>query len=226
MSCHGMSSGRNRSASRLSVPAPYSGACRMARKNTCTCCACSTCNRKQGPDLDLSECLLPRFSGGSLLQGLTVFHEPGGNGPKAPARLDAATAQTNPSVVLGNAAPDQARILIVNGSARVADVAGDVVARGDAQLDFRATLIAEVHEVLTIRARAAVVDSEERFPELPEAFAQALEGGAPAPLRQIDRLRVAQVLVEIGGELFAGFLAQHHRVQLVVEQHTAMVKVG
>src|SRR5690242_13107372 len=91
-------------------------------------------------DFNVGEGLFLRFTGGRLLKGLAVLHEAGGYGPEATPRLDSPPTQQDSALVLGNAAHDQARILIVDRSAGIADVTGDQITRRDAQLDFGAAL--------------------------------------------------------------------------------------
>src|SRR6185437_2261533 len=83
--------------------------------------------------------------GRGLLQGLPVLHESGGHRPVAAPRLDRAPAEKNAAGVLGHAADDQPRVLIMDGAAGVADMPGEVIARRYAKLHPGAALRAEIH---------------------------------------------------------------------------------
>lgn len=96
-------------------------------------------------DLDLGQGLLPRLPRGALLQGLTVLEEARRDRPIAAPRLDCASAEENATLVLGYAADHQARILIVNDPARIADMPGQVIARWHAKLEPGPALGAEIH---------------------------------------------------------------------------------
>ncbi|MCY1304078.1 hypothetical protein D9M70_538200 [compost metagenome] len=85
------------------------------------------------------------FPGRSLLQGLAVFHEAGGQGPEALARGDGAPAEQDASFPHGQAAGDDAWVLVMHGQAPVADVPWAIVAAGDSQTYAGAALAAELH---------------------------------------------------------------------------------
>src|SRR5665213_303276 len=89
--------------------------------------------------------LLQRLTGGRLLHGLPVLHEPGRKGPIAQAWLDGPAAQQDAPVVVRDTAGDDPRVLVVNGPAMGADKPRQVIARRNAQLDGLAALAAEVH---------------------------------------------------------------------------------
>ena len=95
-------------------------------------------------DLDLGAGLLLGFPACRLFGGLAVLHESRRQGPVAQARLDGAPAQQDLGAVDRQAAGDDARILVVDGAAAVADVARTVVARGDFQLHGLAAAATEV----------------------------------------------------------------------------------
>src|SRR5260370_14843635 len=90
---------------------------------------------------------LVRLAGRGLLQRLAVLHEASRDRPIAKTRLDRATAEQDPALMLRNAADDQARVLVVNRAAAVTDVARQVIARRNAQRDRRAALAAVLHGV-------------------------------------------------------------------------------
>src|SRR3569833_1700671 len=96
-------------------------------------------------DLNVGEGYLLRLEGGRQLQSLEEIHEPRRKGPEAAPRLNGPPAQMDATFVLGNASYDEARVLIVNRPASIADVAGDEIARRNAQLDSGAALVTEVH---------------------------------------------------------------------------------
>jgi two-component system, sensor histidine kinase len=100
---------------------------------------------QQGADLDGRERLFVGLPCRSLLQGLAVFHESCGDCPEAPARLYGAAAQQDLPLVFGDTADDQAGILVVDRSTRIADVSRKVVTRRDAKLDPGTALITEIH---------------------------------------------------------------------------------
>src|SRR3569833_205459 len=111
------------------------------------------------PDLYLGEGFLLRLPGGRLLERLAVFHKTRGDGPEAAPWLNGPPAEEDATFVLGNASYDEARVLIMNRPAGIADVAGNEIARRNAQLDTRDTLITEVHcESVRIRMAAGVVE--------------------------------------------------------------------
>ena len=62
------------------------------------------CEQQQAADLDLDARFFARFARGARLEGLVVFHEPRRDRPEPEARLDAAFADQDPSLVLGHAA--------------------------------------------------------------------------------------------------------------------------
>ena len=64
---------------------------------------------------------LGRLANGRLLDGLTVFHEAGGQGPIAPARLDGTTAQQDLGAPGRDTTGDDVGVLVVNGVTAVAD---------------------------------------------------------------------------------------------------------
>ncbi len=67
---------------------------------------------------------------------------------------------------------------------------------------------------------------EQLFPQTPEILAKVLERRAAGPLGRIDLCRELQVRGEVVGEPLAGFLSQHHGVELIVEEHATVVEVG
>src|SRR5258708_33363704 len=95
-----------------------------------------------------------------MLQRFPVLHEAGRHRPVATARLDRTAAEQNALPVLGHAANDQPRVLIMDGAAGLADVARQIVAGGGAVVGGGAALAAEIHDVREgIRAELRLVDA-------------------------------------------------------------------
>ena len=127
---------------------PKSGVRMRERKNTCTWRACVTlATQQQAADLDVDERFFLRFARGAGLQRLVVFHKPRGDGPVPQARLDAAFADQDAPLVLGHAADDEFRVLVVDGPAVLADVARQEIALRNFEDDSGATVAAEVHRL-------------------------------------------------------------------------------
>eukprot|EP00825_Cyclidium_porcatum_P010985 TRINITY_DN1560_c0_g1_i1.p1 TRINITY_DN1560_c0_g1~~TRINITY_DN1560_c0_g1_i1.p1 ORF type:complete len:250 (-),score=-9.30 TRINITY_DN1560_c0_g1_i1:5-754(-) len=81
---------------------------------------------------NVGACFFLCFTNRSLCRGFSVLHEAGRQCPKTVAWLDCAPAEQDAIFPLGNAANDQAWVLIVNMSAGVADVPGErVTVRSD-----------------------------------------------------------------------------------------------
>ena len=104
-------------------------------------------DQQQAADLDIDAGFFPRLARGPGLQRLVVFHKPRGNGPVPQARLDAALADQDASLVLGHTADDEFRVLVVDGPAVLADVARQQVALRNFEDDSGATVAAEVHRL-------------------------------------------------------------------------------
>ena len=67
-------------------------------------------------------CFFMRFSNRCLRGGFSVLHETGGKRPETVSRFDSAPAEQDSIVPFSDATDHQARIFIVDVSARIADV--------------------------------------------------------------------------------------------------------
>ena len=77
---------------------------------------------QQGTDLHLGLRLFERLAPRAVLRRLAVLHEPGRDRPEAEPRLDGAPTEQDAAFVLGHAADDQLRVLVVDDAAGLADV--------------------------------------------------------------------------------------------------------
>ena len=100
---------------------------------------------QQGANLDVGVGLLQRFAGSRLLHGFAVLHEPGRNGPVAQSRFDGPATQQDPPFVVGNAAGDDLRVLVVDRAAVGADIPRQMITWRNTKLDRVAAVAAEVH---------------------------------------------------------------------------------
>jgi hypothetical protein len=85
--------------------------------------------------------------------------------------------------MLGDAAYDEAWVLVVDGPASIADMAGEDIARGYTKLDFSAALVAEVHVCMRIRVSPVLVDAEASLDQPSRRRAEPPEA-SPFPLLQ------------------------------------------
>ena len=100
--------------------------------------------REQLSDGDLGAGFLPCFARCGVGGCFVVFHETRRQRPKPEAWLDGAPTQQNPAVPLRDAADDHLGILIVDGAALRADMAGQGIAGRNQARDGAATLAAEM----------------------------------------------------------------------------------
>jgi hypothetical protein len=113
-------------------------------------------DRQQRANLDIGVGLLQRLAGSGLLNGFAVLHEPGRNGPVAQSRLDGPATQQDAPLVVGDAAGNDLRVLVVDRAAIRADVAWQMIPWRNAKLYGLAALAAEVHDVdIRMRGSAA-----------------------------------------------------------------------
>ena len=106
--------------------------------------------RKQSVDLDARASFFSGLTNGRLKGRLAVLHKPGRQRPETVARFDGASTKQNVALPFDNAADDQLGVLVVDGGAIGADVAGMRVAGRDTEFDRRTTLGAEIHGGQTV----------------------------------------------------------------------------
>ena len=112
----------------------------------------------------------PGFAGRAFLQGFPVFHIAGGQGPVALAWFDRAFTQQHFAFPHGDCADHDLGILVVDGLAIGAPVAGPVVSFRNAETDLVATAVtAEFHVLDQLRQRLPDYKRTELPLALPEA---------------------------------------------------------
>src|SRR5690606_35767155 len=130
-------------------------------------------NRINVPNLYRGAAFFPGFPGGAFLQGFPVFHEAGGQGPVALAGLDGTFAEQNATFPDRDGANHDLRVLVMDGAAMVAPIAGPVVSFGNRIQHFLPAMAAILHD----RSRRGEVRQPTGSPEP----WQSESGASPLP---------------------------------------------
>ena len=96
---------------------------------------------------------LKSLTHGRLLDGLPVFHESCGYGPKAVARLDPASAKQYSPLPLGNTTGNDFGVSVMNFPASITDMPLAVIPLRYPDTDWGSTLTAEFHNQIAFRNR-------------------------------------------------------------------------
>src|SRR5512143_2127775 len=114
-------------------------------------------HRVERADLDAGARLLERLARRARVERLVVLEEACGQRPQTLTRLDGAPAQEHLVLPLGQAADHHLRILVVDGPARRAHVARQVIALRDPERDaVRPAVAAEFHRSIIRPRRVGV----------------------------------------------------------------------
>lgn len=100
---------------------------------------------EHGAQSDSGACFFKRLPERGVPACFVVFHESGGESPVPVAGLNGSSAHEDAVFPFDQSADDYLGVLVVNGAALVANMAGQAVSGGNSKTDWRAAIGAVVH---------------------------------------------------------------------------------